>query len=401
MRIVDVAEFYSKRGGGVRTYIDQKIEASRQEGCETIVIAPGEEDLFEPRAGGGVFWVKSPRLMLDSRYYAFNRAQAVHELINDIAPDVVEGSSPWKGGRIVGEWQGPAVKSFFIHQDPVAVYPHTFLEGWLRAERIDKLFTLFWRYMRSLIERFDTSIVSGEWLADRFEAFGVRRPHAVPFGVDKQAFSPDRRDESLRRQMLAQCGVTAPDAKLLVAVSRHHPEKRLGMVMKGFREASQRRPMGLFLIGDGPFRGFVERQARRTPGVHVAGLVTDRHLLSRYLASGDAFLHGSSAETYGLVVAEAMCSGLPLIVPAKGGAGELAGPDYAELFRPGDAGGCAEAIGRALARDWSRMSEASYAASRHRIGLPKDHFKALFAHYDSLRAAARVKEIAPQHRAVA
>ncbi|MEL6258386.1 MAG: glycosyltransferase [Pseudomonadota bacterium] len=385
MRIVDVAEFYSKRGGGVRTYIDQKIEASRQEGCETFVIAPGDDDAIERRPGGGVVWVKSPRLVFDSRYHEFNRRRAVHDLLTELKPDVVEGSSPWRGGRLVADWDGPAVKSFFIHQDPVAVYPHTILGGMLRHDSIDKLFILFWRYLRTLIERFDTSIVSGEWLADRFEAFGVRRPHAVPFGVDKYSFSPAKRDEVLRRDMLKACGVDPDNAKLLVAVSRHHPEKRLGMVMRAFKEASLERPMGLYLIGDGPFRGFVERQARRTPGVHVAGLVPDRALLSRLMASGDAFVHGSSAETYGLVVAEAMCSGLPLVVPDKGGAGELARPEYAEIYPAGDRKACARAIGAILKRDRATLSRAAYEASSERIGLPKDHFRALFTHYDGLR----------------
>ncbi|MDZ7807984.1 MAG: hypothetical protein U5K71_12835 [Gracilimonas sp.] len=29
----------------------------------------------------------------------------------------------------------------------------------------------------------------------------------------------------------------------------------------------------------------------------------------------DYFVHGSAAETYGIVVAEAVCSGLPVVVP--------------------------------------------------------------------------------------
>ena len=48
-------------------------------------------------------------------------------------------------------------------------------------------------------------------------------------------------------------------------------------------------------------------------------------------------IHGSSAETYGIVVAEGLCSGLPLVVPNVGGAHDLAGTDYAEVYPPGDA----------------------------------------------------------------
>ncbi len=44
MRIVDVNEFYSPTGGGVRTYIDRKMSILAEMGHELIVLAPGTED---------------------------------------------------------------------------------------------------------------------------------------------------------------------------------------------------------------------------------------------------------------------------------------------------------------------------------------------------------------------
>ena len=41
MKIVDVAEFYAELGSGVRTYINQKLEAGARAGHEVVVIAPG------------------------------------------------------------------------------------------------------------------------------------------------------------------------------------------------------------------------------------------------------------------------------------------------------------------------------------------------------------------------
>ena len=52
----------------------------------------------------------------------------------------------------------------------------------------------------------------------------------------------------------------------------------------------------------------------------MEGEIRDRALLARYYASADVLVHGSAAETYGLVVAEAICSGLPVVVPDRGGA---------------------------------------------------------------------------------
>ena len=325
MKIVDISEFYSEQGGGVRTYVNQKLEASASEGCETVIIAPNGEDRVEHRPGGKIIWVKAPRHPLDPRYHVFWGRQAVHQVLDEEAPQIVEGSSPWRGGWLAASWRGDAVKSFFVHQDPIAVYPHTILGGMFGAAKIDQMCGVFWAYLRKLSALFDTSIVSGEWLADRLESFGLERPFAVPFGVDKDLFSPDYRNEATRRAMLAECGVTDENATLLVAVSRHHPEKRIGTLINAYTELRQRRPIGLYIIGDGPTRMLVERKAAKAPGVKIAGAIRDRNELATKLASADAMLHGGAAETYGLVIAEALCSGLPLSCSQSGRGGRFGG----------------------------------------------------------------------------
>ncbi len=43
MRIVDVCEFYSPTGGGIRSYVDRKMQLLAEAGHELIVLAPGAE----------------------------------------------------------------------------------------------------------------------------------------------------------------------------------------------------------------------------------------------------------------------------------------------------------------------------------------------------------------------
>jgi len=383
MKIIDVAEFYAELGGGVRTYINQKLEAGARAGHEVVVIAPGPEDGEEVRLGGRICWVKGPPLPVDPRYYVLWREEAVHRILDREAPDVVEGSSPWSGGWFVARWPGRAVKTFIFHQDPVAVYPQTFLGHHLGIDRVDQMFGWYWAYLRRLSARFDATVVSGEWLAEKLRRFDLRRPEAVPFGIDKARFSPSRRDPAVRKQMLERCGL-GEEASLLMTISRFHPEKRLGTLLAGFRRASATRPMGLVIYGDGPLRGWVKRNAARVPGVHVAGFVGDRDELATSLASADAMLHGSAAETYGLVVAEAICSGLPIIVPSQGGAADLADPSYAETYEPGDVAGCSAAIEALLDRDRDALVAGCARAAQHEIGTMDDHFHQLFALYERL-----------------
>ncbi|MFV1883522.1 MAG: glycosyltransferase, partial [Balneola sp.] len=115
MKIVDVAEFYTDHGGGVKTYINQKLQAGAELGHEIVIIAPGKESREEERFGGKVIWVQSPPLLFDSHYYKFSDEKEIHEILNRENPDLVEASSPWKGGRIVAGWKGNAVKTLIFH----------------------------------------------------------------------------------------------------------------------------------------------------------------------------------------------------------------------------------------------------------------------------------------------
>lgn len=384
MKIADVAEFYAEEGGGVRTYIHQKLAAGARAGHEVVVLAPGPEDGEEERLGGRILWIKGPPLPPDPRYYVLWNEKAVHRLLDRERPDVVEGSSPWSGGWFAARWKGRALRTFVFHQDPVAVYPQTFLGGTLGTERVDRIFGWYWAYLRRLSSRFDATVVSGTWLAEKLGRFGIRRPIAVPFGIEKAAFSPDRRHPAVRTRLLASCGLP-PDAPLLVTVSRLHPEKRIGTLLEAHRQVHEKRPLGLVIYGDGPLRRLLRRRVSRSSGVHLAGYTRDRDELAGALASADALLHGSAAETYGLVVAEAICSGLPVVVPSEGGAADLAGPDHSETYPAGDARACAAAIERLLDRPRAALVEGCRRFAAARIGTMDDHFALLFETYARLR----------------
>ena len=390
MRLVDISEFFSDFGGGVKTYVHQKLEACAQAGCEATIIAPGPADRREKRLGGEIIWVSSPTLAFDHRYHMFSRSKPIHDLLDEIKPDVVEGSSTWKGGWIAGSWTGTAARSLFLHQDPVAVYPHSLLSPALDEKTVDNLCWWFWWYLRRLSRRFDATVVAGEFFANRLEKFGVKRPLVVPLGIDKSRFSHSSRDEMLRRSMLRECGIDNPDAKFFIVISRHHPEKRLGMLMEAFGKVSEQIPAGLLIIGDGPAWRWVHKRAARHVGVKIAGHISDREELAQRIASADYMLHGGAAETFGLVVAEALCSGLPFVSPHLGGAADLSHPTYSEVYRSGDAAACADAMMQIISRDRHELSVAARAGSK-RVGSPDDHFKSLLAHYEILAEERRTK----------
>ena len=73
----------------------------------------------------------------------------------------------------------------------------------------------------------------------------------------------------------------------------------------------------LALVGDGPYRGQLEKIFENTK-TNFIGYLSGEELASAY-ASGDIFLFPSSTETLGLVLLEAMAAGCPVIGANKGG----------------------------------------------------------------------------------
>ena len=72
--------------------------------------------------------------------------------------------------------------------------------------------------------------------------------------------------------MLATCGLGA-DASLLIAVGRHHPEKRLRTIIQAVSKAQKERKIGLYIAGDGFLRASVERWALAgQPACHATAL---------------------------------------------------------------------------------------------------------------------------------
>ena len=385
MKIADVSGFYSETGGGVASYVRQKLDFASRHGHEVVVVAPGPESRVEPRAGGKVVWIKSPGMPFDANYHMFFAGDEVWRVLDREAPDVVEGSSPWRGGWMAGHWSGDAVKSLVFHQDFIAGYPYTLLGGLMSRPSIDTLFGGYWRYVQRLSACFDVTVTGGDWLAKRLKSFDIHNPMSVPFGIETGLFSPARRDEALRRQLLAACGAP-PGGRLLLAVGRLHPEKRHRTIVDGFALAREARPdIGLVVIGGGPLRANVEKWAEASGRVHLMGPIADRGHLAACFASADALVHGSGAETYGLVVAEAISSGLAVVSPDTGGAADLARRGLSRIYATGEAESCAGAILDLL----TVLDAGGEKAVFDPPGSSEAHFESLFALYDSLIRARR------------
>ena len=376
MRIVDVCAFYSPHGGGVKTYIEQKLALGPMLGHDITVIAPGDEAgvrHYGPNAR--IVFVPSPRLLVDRKYWYFGDEAALHAALDAARPDVVEVSSPWRSASMVARWPGTAPRALVMHADPMSAYAYRWFEPMLPRPAIDRGFEPFWAHLRRLGNDYDAVVCASRELRDRLAAGGVPNCALHPMGVEANLFSPANRDPALRAGLLELCDLP-PEATLLMGVGRLSAEKRWPLVIDAVMAASQRHPIGLVLLGAGGQKKTILRRIRGNPHIRVLTPERGRQRFAALLASADALVHGCEAETFCLAGAEARASGVPVIVPDRGGAADHADNGAGLTYRAGNALSLAAAI--------ERQIDAPVVPPPPRTIIMQDHFAALFADYAGL-----------------
>ena len=267
MKIVDISEFYSPTGGGVRNYVDHKFKAAARHGHSLTVIAPGTENRVEMREGGKLVWVETPQLPFDRNYRMFWGAEDVWRISTTKRPTWWKVRRP--GAADGSPRDGRARREDAVHACRPGRRISADAAGRLMSPAtIDRLFGWYWSYLRrlnaSLRRLRRRRLLACRALRRSWPAQSARR--SVRRGDDFVRSRAARR--ALRTAMLAKCGL-GPDAALLVNIGRHHPEKRVGTAIDAVTKAQQSRPVGLYVIGDGFIHARSEPR-RRAPRMSMS-----------------------------------------------------------------------------------------------------------------------------------
>ena len=157
-----------------------------------------------------------------------------------------------------------------------------------------------------------------------FEHYGVpsHRLWPAPYTVDNEYFRGQAQLLRPQRQELrARFGIAADAGPVVLSVSRLVEKKQPLHTLEVFRRLRSKQRCAMLFVGSGP----LERELRETvtrhgvPDVHFAGFLNQTEVSAAYACADVFALLSREHETFGVVVAEAMNFGLPVVVTEKVG----------------------------------------------------------------------------------
>jgi len=190
---------------------------------------------------------------------------------------------------------------------------------------IDKRRTRWLEWIkRRIVGLCQAALVGGQRHVDYLVSLGMPRERIFTgYDVVDNAYFVRRAEEvrSQKKELRSHYGLPK---NYFLASARFIAKKNLPMLVRayaGYRKLAHDRPWDLVLLGDGPLRQTLNAQLSALnlhPYVRLPGF-KQYDELPVYYALADAFVHASTTEQWGLVVNEAIASGLPVVVSNRCG----------------------------------------------------------------------------------
>lgn len=297
------------------------------------MLVAGAENRCSDVEGGRVYKVRGFPVSRDANYRQLFDLAQLRRVLKTEKPDVIEIGSAyldsWLG--LLGNLGLNALTVGFYHADFPDSYFAPAVSGWPKT--LSNPVVDFWRkYVRLCYSRFDLTCATSSYTEEKLRKYGVRNTVRIPLGVDLKRFSPAKRSGKVRRALNVN-----PDDMLLLYAGRFSSEKGLDTLLNSLPAIVKLPHFKIALIGAGPLRAKIYQQCARMNQITILPYEKNPDQLARLYASADLFLAPGPFETFGLAALEALASGVPVIAPAQGGAGELVTSSGAGvLFSPHD-----------------------------------------------------------------
>ncbi|TPG33659.1 glycosyltransferase [Mycolicibacterium hodleri] len=313
MRVVQVANFYGPRSGGLRTAVDRLGAEYCAAGHHVFLVVPGPANrrAAHQTLDSGVLRISLPAKQIPfTGGYRAILPRPITALLAELRPDALEVSDRLTL-RSLGQWGRR-------HDVATVMISH---------ERLDRLAgqLLPARFARAIADvanrrtaaNYDVVVCTTAFAREEFDRIDAPNVVTVPLGVDLEQFHPRRRSAHVRSRW------ANPAQTLLVHCGRLSVEKH---VHRSIDTLAALRDSGLdarlVIVGEGPMRARLQRQAARLP-VYFTGFVGCRDTVASILASADVALAPGPHETFGLAALEALACGTPAVASRTSALAEI------------------------------------------------------------------------------
>jgi 1,2-diacylglycerol 3-alpha-glucosyltransferase len=235
-------------------------------------------------------------------------SRKISEILGNLDLDIIHSQHPNLLGRV-------AMRFAKKKNIPLIFTWHTLYDKYAHfAPFVPAKLAAWWtiRNARNYANKCNAVITPTQSVIDIIRKWGVTNENitAIPTGVDENQFSdPDR--EIIREKY----GVK-DDEILLVLVSRLTAEKNVEFLMNTLPDVLRKNNRVKFMIcGDGDQKDkLIEIVSKKEieDRIFFVGIVSDE-IKKNYYAAGDIYVYASKSETQGMIITEAMYSGLPVV----------------------------------------------------------------------------------------
>jgi alpha-1,6-mannosyltransferase len=310
MRVVQVANFYGPRSGGLRTAVDRLGAEYSSRGHEVFLVVPGPYSKWHELPSGVVRISLPAKLIPFTGGYRAVLPGPVVALLEQLKPDAIEVSDRLTLRSLGGWGRRCGIATVMISHERLDR-----LVGQILPPPISR--TIADAANRRTAESYDAVVCTTAFAREEFDRIGASNVVTVPLGVDLEQFHPSRRSASVRQQW------ARPGQTLLVHCGRLSVEKH---AYRSIDTVASLRDSGvdarLVVVGEGPMRARLERQAARLP-VDFTGFIGCRDTVATILATADVALAPGPHETFGLAALEALACGTPAVVSRTSALAEI------------------------------------------------------------------------------
>jgi glycosyltransferase involved in cell wall biosynthesis len=421
LKSVHITNYYHKNSGGISTSYNNLMAAAERHERYVRLIVPGEtESVEDVNPYAKIYYVPAKQSpVFDKRYrvmmpWQYMQADSIiRKILLAEMPDIVEITDKYtlslfgpmvrkKGFQQLGR---PMLVHFSCERmdDNIGSFLSKGKAGQWLARRVIGNYTLpsFDYHIANsayTAEEFFDSLSneknpkrSGKFLNWCWRYFAAPRVPAserifvCPRGVDATQFTPEKRSDSVKREMRERAGIP-DDALTLLYAGRISPEKNIGLLVEMMKilAKDESHDYRLLVAGAGPLSDWLKEQTdEHFPGKIVQLGHLDKETLSTYYANADVFVHPNPKEPFGIAPLEAMASGAPTVAPNSGGILSYATSDNAWLVEPTGAN-FAAAIREVIEDPSERDRRVTNALETARVNTREASTDRLFATYDKL-----------------